>query len=167
MKKLSPIFFVFILIAIILIIYVSLGTRQQMIVILEGNLSQQAQEMVPGKYQDSECGMIIQDLNHACQVVSPQGKTWFFDDLGCLAAWLATRPFKDEARVWVKDLNTDTWIDGRSAWYSRRIETPMLYGFGAYTQYQEGFIDFQTMQNYMLQGETLANLSARKRILED
>lgn len=166
MKKLIPVFFVFVLISIILGVYMSVGSQQQMTVILEGNLSHQPVEMVPDKFQDSECGMIIQDLKHTCQVVSADGRTWFFDDLGCLAAWLASRPFKDEAQIWVKDLDADVWIDGRTAWYSRTEETPMSYGFGAYTNFQDGLINFKQMQTYMLRDETMANPMVRKELLD-
>ena len=44
--------------------------------------------MVLGKYQDSDCGMIINDLTYASQVSSDGKKTWFFHDHGGMANWL-------------------------------------------------------------------------------
>ena len=110
--------------------------------------------------------MLINDLNFASQVVAPDGKTRFFDDNGCMAAWINARPFKDEAIIWVKDLPSGAWIDGKEAWYSRTDQTPMSYGFGAYRSYGEGLIAFTDMQQAMLKGETMANLSYRTQLQE-
>jgi len=165
-KTFKPILIILILIGIIIGIFSLMGKSQQMIVVYEGNDSKQPLEMTVGRFQDGECGMLINDLNFASQVVAPDGKTWFFDDHGCMAAWLSARPFKDEAIIWVKDLPSGEWIDGSHAWYSRTDQTPMSYGFGAYKTYQEGLIDFATMQQAMLKGETMANLSYRKQLME-
>jgi len=153
------------LLTFVVILFVSLGNTQQMVVVYESNVSLLPIELKPGKYQCSECGMIINDLNFASQVIAPKGKTWFFDDHGCMAVWVNARPFKDEAVIWVACLNTGGWIDGRKARYSRTDITPMSYGFGAYTGIRESHIDFNTMQRLMAKGETLANPAYRKQIL--
>ena len=166
MKQITPILVVAVLLVGIIVVFVTLGKTQQMIVVYEDNLDKVPIEMTPGQFQDSECGMLINDLDFASQVVAPDGKTWFFDDHGCMAAWLSARPFKDEAIIWVKDLPSGEWIDGSHAWYSRTDQTPMSYGFGAYMTYREGLIDFTTMQQAMLKGETMANLNFRNQLLE-
>ena len=166
MKPLPILAIIFTLILIIVFVFVSLGQTQQMVVVYEGNSNRDSVEMTPGKFQCSECGMLIHDLNFGSQVVAPDGKTWFFDDHGCMAAWLSARPFKDEAIIWVKDLPTGEWIDGKVAWYSRTDQTPMSYGFGAYKTYREGLINFTTMQQAILRGETMANLNFRNQLLE-
>lgn len=165
MKNLRPILIVLGLIVIIISLFSLMGKSQQMIVVYEGNLNKSPVKMVEGHFQGSECGMVINDLNFASQIVAPSGKTWFFDDHGCMAAWLAARPFKQEAIIWVKDLDSGEWIDGRGAWYSRTDQTPMSYGFGAYAVNRDSLIDFSTMQQAMLKGETLANLEFRKQLL--
>jgi len=137
-----------------------------MTVVYEGNSTRDSVRMTPGKFQCGECGMLINNLNFASQVVAPDGKTWFFDDHGCMAAWLSDKPFQDEVIIWVKDLPTDEWIDGKVAWYSRMDQTPMSYGFGAYRTYREGLIAFAVMQQAMLKGETMANLSYRAQLQE-
>ena len=166
-KSIKPILVIVTLIVIIIVIFSLMGKSQQMMVVYEGNTSKQPVKMIRGKFQGSECGMLINDLNFASQVVAPDGKTWFFDDHGCMAAWLSVRPFKDEAIIWVKDLPSDEWIDGSHAWYSRTDLTPMSYGFGAYKTRREGLIDFTTMQQAMLKGETMANLSFRNQLMEN
>ena len=110
--------------------------------------------------------MVIDDITYASQVVSPSGKTYFFHDHGGMVNWLSTKDFKNEAIIWVMTKDTNRYIDGRTAWYSRTDETPMLYGFGAYENKQDGFIDFQTMSLHMLRGEHLGNPKIKKMLLE-
>ena len=123
MKTIKPIIVILALIVVIITIFSLLGKSQQMIVVYEGNAKRDSLKMTAGKFQCSECGMLINDLNFASQVVAPSGKTWFFDDHGCMAVWLSARPFKDEAIIWVKDLPSGQWIDGKLAWYSRTDQT--------------------------------------------
>ncbi len=166
MKFIVPIIIVLVLITIIGVMFISLGNLQRMTVVYEGNTTRQPIELTLGQFQDSECGMVIDDLGFASQVIAPDGRTWFFHDHGGMAAWLKTRPFQEEAVIWVHDLESGHWIDGRTAWYSRTDETPMLYGFGAYHTRRAGLIDFDTMQRYMLRGETIANPAIRKQLME-
>jgi len=165
MKAITVPIIVFSILIIIVLIFVGMGKSQQMIVVYEGNANRDPVKMTAGKFQGSECGMLINDLRFASQVVAPDGKTWFFDDNGCMAAWLSDKPFKDEVIIWVKDLPTDEWIDGKLAWYSRTDATPMSYGFGAYRTYQDGYIVFADMQQAMLKGETMANLEFSKQLM--
>ena len=165
MRLAAPLLIIGLLIGITVAIFLSMGDVQHMTVVAEGNFEKRPLPMALHHFQDSECGMIIDDLSYASQVVAPDGKTWFFHDHGGMAAWLKTRPFQDQAVIWVHDLDSGSWIDGRSAWYSRTDVTPMLYGFGAHSHFQEGFIDFNTMQDDMLRGETMANPAIRKQLL--
>ena len=166
MKTIRTIMSVIGLIAAIVTLFTMLGRSQQLTVVYEGNANRDPVKMVEGKFQGSECGMLINDLRFASQVIAPDGKTWFFDDNGCMAAWLSDKPFQDEVIIWVKELPTDEWIDGKVAWYSRMDQTPMSYGFGAYRAYREGLIAFTVMQQAMLKGETMANLSYRAQLQE-
>ncbi len=165
MKKTSQILSIIALSILIIILFLILGKSQQMTVVLAGNINKQPINMAMGKFQGSECGMVINDLKFASQVIGPDGKTWFFDDHGCMAAWISARPFKDEAIIWVKDLPSGQWIEGKHAWYSRVDQTPMSYGFGAYRSYGAGLIDFATMQQAMLNGETLVNSNFPKQLV--
>ncbi|MCF7922902.1 MAG: hypothetical protein K9M55_09405 [Candidatus Marinimicrobia bacterium] len=166
MKTFKPILFILIFIGVIISLFLLLGKSQQMTVVYEGNANRDPVKMTPGHFQCSECGMLINDLNYSSQVIVPDGRTWFFDDHGCMAAWLSAKPFKDEVIIWVKDLPSGEWIDGNLAWYSRNDQTPMSYGFGAYRTHREGLIAFAAMQQAMLKGETMANLTYRKQLME-
>lgn len=153
------------ILAIVSIIIISVANQQHNVVLITGNKEQKPLKIELGKYQDSDCGMIIESLEYASQVVTSEGKTWFFHDHGGMANWLSQRDFKNSAVIWVMSKDSKRWIDGRRAWYSRTDETPMLYGFGAYEKKQEGFIDFETMIEMMQRGENLTNPIVKRELL--
>jgi len=165
LKKITPFLIVLSIIAIIIAIFLSLASQQNMIVIKQGNLKQIPLMMQLHKYQDSDCGMVIDELDYASQVVAPNGKTWFFHDHGGFVHWLADKSFKDSAVIWVMSRDSKRWIDGRKAYYSLTDITPMGYGFGAYEFKQDGFITYDTMRLKMLRGETLNNPLIKKQLL--
>jgi len=165
MKKIAPFLIVFVFVGIIVALFLSLAKIQNMVVIKEGNLQQIPLKIVLHKYQDSDCGMVIDDLTYSSEVVAPDGKTWFFHDHGGFVHWLEDKPFKESAVIWVMSKDTHKYIDGRKAFYSLNDITPMGYGFGAYEKRQEGFVDFATMRLKMLRGETMNNPKIHKRLL--
>jgi len=167
MKKLVPFLVVFLIISIIIGIFLSLASNQQMIVIKEGNLKQLPLNMELNKIQDSDCGMVIEDLAFASQVVSKNGKTWFFHDHGGFINWLKDKEFKDDVIIWVMSKDTKRWINGRNAFYSLSDITPMGYGFGAYENKSTWHVDFNTMRLKMLRGETMNNPVIRKKLLNE
>jgi len=165
MKKILPFLTIIIIIAVIVIIFLSMSNKKQMVVLKEGNVNQTPLEIILGKYQDSDCGMIIDDMTYVSQIVSEEGKTWFFHDHGGMANWLKDKSIKDSAKIWVMSKDTKKYIDGRKAWYSRTENTPMGYGFGAYEDKQDGFISFDEMSIKMLRGENLTNPYIRKELV--
>lgn len=165
MKKLLPFITILLIILIIVVIFISMANKKQMVVLKEGNTTQTPLEIILGKYQDSDCGMIIDDMTYVSQVIAPDGKTWFFHDHGGMVNWLKDKSFKDNAKIWVMSKDTKKYIDGRTAWYSRTDKTPMNYGFGAYEQNQDGFINYEEMTLKMLRGENLTNPYVKKELL--
>ena len=165
MKKFTPFLVVFAIIAIIVAIFLSLASGDRMVVVYEGNLKRVPIKMEINKYQDSDCGMVIEDLDYASQVVAKNGKTWFFHDHGGFVHWLKDKDFKDEVVIWAMSRDTHRWIDARKAFYSLNDITPMGYGFGAYEKDAAGRVDFKTMRLRMLRGETLNNPFIRQQIL--
>lgn len=153
-----------VVIAVIVGLFLILGAKGGMVVVKEGNVKKLPLEIKLGHYQDSDCGMVIDDLAFSSQVVSPSGKTYFFHDHGGMAKWLKDKEFSKDAKIWVMTLDTKKYIDGRRAYYSLDDETPMGYGFGAYENKQDGFIDFGEMQLKMLRGETMNNPLIRKKL---
>ena len=166
MKKFAPFITIFAIVVIIVLVFFSLGKTQRMVVVKEGNLEKTPLEMVSRKYQDSDCGMIIEDLSFVSQVIAPDGKTWFFHDHGGFAQWLEDKSFRDEAVIWVMSRDTLEWVNAREAFYSLDEITPMGHGFGAYENAQKGFVAFEEMRLRMLRGETMNNPKIRKKLLE-
>ena len=164
-KKIIPLLVILALVAIIVTVFLSVASQKQMIVIKEGNIKKVPIEMQINRYQDSDCGMVIDNLDYISQVISSSGKTWFFHDHGGFVKWLEDKKFRDEAVIWVMSRDTKKWIDGREAFYSLRDTTPMGYGFGAYEKKASTHVDFDTMRLRMLRGETLNNPHIRKQLL--
>ncbi|MBL0709024.1 MAG: hypothetical protein JJW00_08255 [Sulfurimonas sp.] len=165
MKKMLPFFIISIFVAIIVGVFFSLASQKQMIVTIKNNTDKLPIKMQINKYQDSDCGMIIDNMEYISQVISPSSQTWFFHDHGGFVKWLEDKEFKDEAIIWVMSRDTKRWIDARKAFYSLRDTTPMGYGFGAYENRSSQYIDFDTMKLKMLRGETLNNPRIRKQLL--
>jgi len=166
MKKITPILIIVVIVALIVALFLSLGSVQKMVVIKEGNLKKVPLKMEINKCQDSFCGMVISDLTYASQVVAPDGKTWFFHDHGDFVEWLKDKPFAKDAVIWVRSRDTNRWIDGRKAFYTFNETTPMGYGFGAYEKKGKGMIDFKTMRLRVLRGETMRDPKIRKQLLD-
>lgn len=165
MKKVAPFVVMVLVVGIMAILVVSRARQQHNLTILTGNTQRVAVPVVLGHYQDTQCGMTIDHLEDAAQAVAPDGRTWFFDDVGCLALWLKTNKLRDKMKLWVYTRDTERWIDGRRAWYSRADQTTMEYGFAAHEDPDEGRVDFQEMYKLMYRGENLTNPYTRKELL--
>ena len=80
-----------------------------------------------GKHACSSCAMLISSPRFAAQVLTAQGDHLYFDDVGCMATFLARR--KDTpSRAWVRDAKGN-WIPTDHAHFSKGARTPMDYGF--------------------------------------
>ncbi len=165
-KNLMPIVTIVTIISIIVVLFISMSTSQNMTVVYTGNMDKKPIKIVLKKFQDSDCGMVIEDVSYASQVVSPSGKTWFFHDHGGMVNWIKDKNFKDTAIIWVMTKDTKRYIEAKFAWYSRTDNTPMFYGFGAYENKLDSHIDFDTMFLHMVRGEHLGNPKIKKRLLE-
>lgn len=164
LKKLLPFLIIGMLISVIVIIFLSLAKNQNMTVIHEGNLDRLPIAMKLNKYQDSDCGMVIDNLIDASEVISPSLKTYFFHDHGGMVNWLSTKEFKDEAVIWVKSRDSKKFIDARVAHYSIDDITPMGNGFGAYELKKNNLISFDEMSLKMLRGENMNNPLIKKQL---
>ena len=164
-KKFIPLFIVLIAVLVIVMIFLSLASSKKMVVVQDGNTEQKPIEMKAGIFQDSDCGMVIDDLVDASQVITKSGKSWFFHDHGGMVKWLEDKEFRDSAKIWVMSRDTKKWIEAKEAFYSLIDKTPMGYGFGAYEKNNQEYVNFDTMRLRMLRGETLRNPLIRKQLL--
>lgn len=74
------------------------------------------------------CRMAVSPSGLVAQVVAPGEEPQFFDDIGCLAAFLNEHALQsDEAIAYVADHRTRNWVRADRALYTRNpdLETPM------------------------------------------
>jgi len=96
------------------------------------------------------CKMVTSDRHHSVQVINPKtGKSYMFDDIGCTLLWFKDEniAWQDKAKIWITDVETEDWIDARSAFYDMHNITPMAYGFAAHKK-REGIKDKDEIIGY-------------------
>ena len=74
------------------------------------------------------CRMAVSSQRFAAQLVAPREEPMFFDDLGCLRAFLEGKPTLRSGTVaYVADHRTRTWLPAERALYTRNdaVATPM------------------------------------------
>jgi copper chaperone NosL len=74
------------------------------------------------------CRMAVSQVRFAAQIVAPGEEPAFFDDVGCLGAYLASPgPLGRGAIAYVADHRTGEWVPAADAVYTRvaDLQTPM------------------------------------------
>ena len=119
-----------------------------------------------GRVQCPQCRMPVNTLTNSVQLIVSDGKTYFFDDVGCMVLWIEdNKQMLKDLMIWVYAHDTKQWVDAKKAYYSLTDRTPMRYGFGAYENEQQNLISFKEMRLRMLRGLTLKNPKIRKNLL--
>ncbi|MDR2790316.1 MAG: nitrous oxide reductase accessory protein NosL [Campylobacteraceae bacterium] len=82
----------------------------------------------------AHCKMVISSANYAAQVVTKDGKRYFFDDIGCALAWLdlKDKEMQESSYIYAADFQSAEWINAREAYYTSGANSPMHYGFAAH-----------------------------------
>jgi len=76
------------------------------------------------------CNMAIKDDAYATQIITKEGRSLKFDDLGCLNQWRVENGTEQIAATYVRDYNSLEWVKYDKAYYvyDASISTPMAYG---------------------------------------
>lgn len=76
------------------------------------------------------CNMQVKDDAYATQIVTKDGKSLKFDDIGCMNEWKEQNGTDDIGMEFVRDYNDKEWIEyGKATYvYDASIRTPMAYG---------------------------------------
>ncbi|MBL0686532.1 MAG: hypothetical protein JJV95_01140 [Sulfurospirillum sp.] len=131
------------------------------------NTKQEPLEFKDNQEQCPECNMFLVGKKHTAQTVTSDGKTYFFDDIGCLILWIEENKKDSKSLVsWVYALDSNRWIKADKAFYSISDKTPMHYGFGAYEKNFDKSIEYNDMKLKMLRGENMTNTKIRKKIMD-
>ena len=130
------------------------------------NTSRHPLEYKDNTLQCPQCNMFIVGKNETAQIITNDGKTHFFDDVGCAILWIREKKLSMQSLTfWVHTRDTHTFIEASKAFYSVTDNTPMKYGFGAYETKQPTSISFEEMQLRMLRGENMSDPRVRKKLL--
>jgi len=153
-----------VLVSAIVMLLLFFGTQEGARYVHKGNSSHTVIHIKPTEYQCSECNMDIQEMRYAVQLITKNGDTYFFDEIGCLVLWLKSHKV-EIAKIFTKTVDTDMWIDAKSAHYSRIASTPMGYGFTAVEERSKRLISYSHMEKMMLEGKHLHDPFVKKKLL--
>jgi copper chaperone NosL len=111
------------------------------------------------------CKMVVSERHYSVQVIdSNNGKSYMFDDLGCMVLWFKEEniSWEDKAEIYINDVKTGDFIDAKKAFYDINSRTPMNYGFGAYKDKKsidsnKKIISYEEVRLRVLRGETMQN----------
>lgn len=97
-----------------------------------------------------KCRMLISDRHFAVQVRGgTKNKVYLFDDMGCALHWLNTQTWQAN-ELWVRDYQSEKWLNAFTAHYVPQQKTPMDYGFGATVTATSHSVDFETAKMQIL-----------------
>lgn len=82
-----------------------------------------------GKQACAHCAMLLSEPRFAAELTTIDGDRLFFDDVGCMAAYVGDHEVALRA-MWVRTSN-GAWVDAKSARFKTGSATPMDYGFEA------------------------------------
>ncbi len=71
MKKLGPIIVIIVIIGVIISIFLNLAEQKGMVTLKKGNFDGKPLPIELHHYQDSQCGMVIDSLEYASEVIAP------------------------------------------------------------------------------------------------
>ncbi|HEY3495921.1 MAG TPA: hypothetical protein VGK73_14585 [Polyangiaceae bacterium] len=100
-----------------------------------------AADPIWGKQPCESCRMLVSEPRYAAQLLDQRGERRFFDDIGCLDAYLVDHPELSPRGVWVR--SGERWVDARTARYADGAASPMAYGFVAS---DSGTLDFAALR---------------------
>jgi len=100
----------------------------------------EAVDPIWGKQACESCRMLVSDPRYAAEFIDESGQRHFFDDIGCLDAYLSEHGGKPRA-VWVR--SGPRWIDAEAAHYASGAPSPMAYG---YVVADFGALDFASVR---------------------
>jgi len=153
-----------IIISIIVIMFLALDSEDGAKYVYKNNSDYKIVNIKAKEYQCSECNMDIEDMRYEAQIITKNGNTYFFDDIGCIALWLKNHNPKI-VKMLTKTIDSGKWVNVNEAWYSRVAQSPMGYGFGAYELKKDNLINYEEMKTLMLQGKNLHDPFIRKKLL--
>ncbi|WP_338551317.1 nitrous oxide reductase accessory protein NosL [Paenibacillus sp. KS-LC4] len=80
------------------------------------------------------CNMAVKDDPYATQIITKDGQSLKFDDIGCMNDWKVQNGMETVGAEFVRDHNSGNWLKYENAYYAYDAEyvTPMAYGVIAF-----------------------------------
>ncbi len=103
-----------VVIATIVILLLFLGSEEGGRYVYKHNTTHQAILIKSKEYQCSECSMDVEDIEYAVQLITKNGDTYFYDDIGCVVLWLENHPV-DTKIILTQTLDTNQWMNATEA----------------------------------------------------
>ncbi|MED0703033.1 nitrous oxide reductase accessory protein NosL [Aeribacillus composti] len=77
----------------------------------------------------AQCNMAVMDNQFATQLILKNGKTFVFDDIGCMYKWKSENKNENIEAEFVRDYHSKEWVESDKATYvyDQSIRTPMAY----------------------------------------
>ncbi len=194
MKRFLPYIF---LLCVFVLLYIQNRSTTEYIYEISGNLKKEPLPISEIKKDKkvfcSECKMMVKTVRNSAQVITPKGKTYFFNDVGCMIHWVNEQKNYEEKELvmYVFVPECSCYMDAYEAWYIRDGITPLGYGvvaFGTYMEAQRSDLisssveygyknfkgdlkaekyvyEFDEVKDFVLRGETLLHPLIRKKLL--
>lgn len=93
------------------------------------------------------CNMAIKDDYHATQIITTDGQSLKFDDIGCMNTWMTENGTDMIGAAFVRDYNSKQWLPYEKAYYvyDASFTTPMAYGIVSFENEEDAqaFIEEQ------------------------
>ncbi len=196
MKKLIP---YLVLVVVFVFLYIQNSSTTEYIYEIDGNTKKDPLPVFEIKKDKkvfcSECNMMVKKMRNSAQVVTPKGKTYFFNDVGCMIRWINEQKKYDEKELtmYVFVPECSCYIGAHEAWYVRDGITPLGYGVQAFGTYMEAqrsdmiyapiefgytsrkqdnesqkdVYEYDEVKKFILRGETLLHPLVRKKLLKN
>jgi copper chaperone NosL len=113
---------------IILSIIVAIG-------VITSGCEPEPQAIQYGSDECAYCKMMITEPEYGSQILNPQGRSYKFDSIECMAAYDLTNSESELLSRWVPDfINSGNWIEAEDAVYlhSETLRSPMGLYLSAY-----------------------------------
>lgn len=108
------------------------------------------------------CKMAIKDDQYATQIITKDGQSLKFDDIGCMNTWKKDNGTDTIGAAFVRDYNSKQWLRYEKAYYAydASYKTPMAYGIVSFEKEADAkaFIDAQG-KGQLMTAEQLASHS--------
>lgn len=108
------------------------------------------------------CKMAVKDDQYATQIITKDGQSLKFDDIGCMNKWKQENGTETIGAAFVRDYNSKQWLRYEKAYYvyDASFKTPMAYGIVSFEKEADAkaFIAEQG-KGKLMTAEELANHS--------